>query len=75
MKFMKNSWANLAEIEDEEIDNIEVAFTVAVKSNPLQPIEEPFQEVVSKKKSKKNKAANNKAYSTRYKVDQSSGGS
>jgi hypothetical protein len=65
MHFLKTSWANLAELEDQEPDDAEA--TTVHNQFSLLDIEEPFQQVVSKKKGKKYNAAN-KSYSTRSKV-------
>ncbi|MCI07186.1 hypothetical protein A2U01_0028251 [Trifolium medium] len=73
MNFLRNSWANLADQEADELtstdhDDID-------REKELDPpdkeaiIEEPFQQVKSRKKGKKASAAQSKAYSTRSKVD------
>jgi hypothetical protein len=70
MHFLKTSWANLAELEDLALEPDDAEATPVHNQFSLLDIEEPFQQVVSKKKGKKSNAAN-KSYSTRSKVDSS----
>jgi hypothetical protein len=76
MTFLKNSWANLADLEAEDLTDNEVE--VVVEPNATIPVEEkvdePFQTVLKKRNRKKKPVANN-TYSTRSKVGQPGDGS
>jgi hypothetical protein len=75
MQFLKISWANLAEQENEDIVNNEVLDSnledVTPVSNQFELLDEdpPFQVVTKKKGKKANSMASNKTYSTRSKGD------
>jgi hypothetical protein len=84
MNFLKTSWANLADLEDQpsaddllqltdEIQNSNDSLDAIPVSNQFMLLdnEEPFQQVVSKKKGKNANTASKKAYSTRAKASSS----
>jgi hypothetical protein len=83
MLFLKNSWANLAEQDDDaDIDMDETAtsdraeFNSSSQLNQIDKIateEEPFQTVTGKRNRKKSKAAQKKGYITRATASHASG--
>jgi hypothetical protein len=84
MNFLKNSWANLADLEDQPLEDDLLQLTDEIQNNVdsfdaipvanqflLLDNEEPFQQVVSRKKGKNANIASKKAYSTRLKASTS----